>query len=743
MKFIHKHFPKEKFMTSNNPNSNNPVPLPPLPDLMEPENEMSFLPQPEPHVPMPEFLEPKLPMPVLKPPFRIRTLRAGCYLVNYSPSLSIFTTYDGTIRVEANASGRTASGDLYQRPIIILPSFPVNPRPPIVPTKQKILLGPSPDPTKGIPILARNNYRYYLRITQVLEGITLGSSFTLGFEMWRFTKAGSAWSAGGTWSNEGAFTALMTWMTAPSGYPSTGNYLEGDVKNAAGKITGRLKMGWISNYLRKATMEIDRVAQSEAPLDNGAGINWRTIFDQVGWDVTAIDSNHNLAEPSGESWSDGECHNAMMTNRDQSNLDIEWRYHLLCIRRLDSTSRGIMYDAYGGDSNKIPREGAAMSSHWRFTNDPVFPENNPWGLCVNKRFGECPMPYFRTAVHELGHAMMLYHPGSSLGNYIMQVTPQIADNAVPPVQFPNNIVWAHSPDDQYCLRHLPDIIVRPGGVPFGVGHSPLSPPDSSQGMDGLVLHITPLMEAIPLGAPARINLELKNISSQVMAIPGSLSLKRGSTTGRVVDPFGTVRTFSPVVRYLDIEPCRLLEPDKIISQSLTLLRGANGALFPTSGMYKIMVDIRWDIGGVEAIVTGETELMVTGARDEAHASAAYKILSTPDALLTLVLGGDHLSEGIDAVQTALANPVLREHYAYIEAKRMAQRFGQRKANLKAAADLLSETVVMSADEIKKAAKLVHAEGASTPSGKNISKVLKSKAKTVKISDETKQLLDSL
>jgi len=136
----------------------------------------------------------------------------------------------------------------------------------------------------------------------------------------------------------------MTWTTAPSGYPSSGDYLEGDVKNNAGTVVSRLTMGWVSPYLRRAIVEIDRVTASETPLDNGAGVNWRSIFDQVGWDVNAYLSNTNVTEPSGEGWSDAECQQAMLKWRDSADLDAQWRY-----RRLDSTSRGFMNDAYGID----------------------------------------------------------------------------------------------------------------------------------------------------------------------------------------------------------------------------------------------------------------------------------------------------------------------------------------------------------------------------------------------------------
>src|SRR5262249_19673027 len=224
----------------------------------------------------------------------------------------------------------------------------------------------------------------------------LGNSFQLGFEMWRFT-------APNNWALEGAFTAQMTWIAAPAGFPSTSDYLEGDLKNVSGAVVGRLKMGWISKYYRKASVEIDTVAGSEQPLDSGGGIGWKQVFDTLGWDVTIKLSDTNVAEPSGTGWSDAEMHAGMLARRDPISFDTEWRYHILAVKLIDSTPRGIMYDAGGTDSNNVPREGVGISTHW------VIPDTPEWGLVRNLRFGTAKAPFFRTAVHELGHAMGLFH----------------------------------------------------------------------------------------------------------------------------------------------------------------------------------------------------------------------------------------------------------------------------------------------------------------------------------------------
>lgn len=686
-------------------------PPPPLPDAVDSRDTLAALQTRQVFAHLQPIGAAVLPYPY----FNIRSLNHGCYLLRYTPTQAYpLVHYDGTLRVERNGTATTASGDLYHRPLSIW--WPV---------------AAPPNPAAGIPILPRSRYRYYLRVTQILEWITFGNSFTLGFEMHRFDHATRSWT------NEGARTAVMTWSAAPAGYPAGADYLTGTVKNAANVTVGSLTMGWVSPFLRRAVVEIDRVGASEAPLHNGAGVTWQSLFSAVGWEVTTDVSDVNVSEPSGESWSDAEMHAAMLARRDSANLDTEWRYHVLCVRRLDSTSRGIMYDAYGGDSNNVPREGCGISSHW------VVPNAAQWGLIAGMRFGTATSSYFRTAVHEIGHALGLYHNTSDNG--VMNTTDTIAANAVPPVQFPNNVLWAFSPDDAKRLRHMPDVWVRPGGVAFGSSYftSPISPDDQAEDAVGLELEVTPLLEAVPIGAPVRIEVSLVNRSDQTLPVPASLSLKSGFVRGKVMGPGGEVRTFSPLVRCVEEHEMRMLAPGERVQSSLTLLRGAEGALFPGEGSYAVQVEVDWDVQGGEVGIAGEGTVMVTPARDDAHAEAARRVLGTPDALLTLVVGGDHLDEGVAAIQAALSNPVLRPHFAVVEAKRLGERFGKRPARLDEAAALLDEAV-MSPAEIRSTARIVAASSDRKSAGyTNAVKRLKVHVSKVAADDATRELVGKL
>ena len=121
-----------------------------------------------------------------------------------------------------------------------------------------------------------------------------------------------------------------------------------------------------------------------------------------------------------------------------------------------------------------------------------------------------------------------------------------------------------------------------------------------------------------------------------------------------------------------------------------------------------------------------------GATDDQHAAAAHKVLATPDAHLVLAIGGDHLTDGIAAIQSALDSSVPRSIRRH-PGETSRRRFGKRKPDVKAVENLIDEGTVMSGAEVGKVATIVSDSGAGSAVAKKVAKTLKTKAKAVTLS----------
>jgi hypothetical protein len=618
--------------------------------------------------------------------FRVRFVvePVSGHLVNH-----VKGTFEGTLRVQRLGGNIIASGDLYKHK---LPQGNT-----MIPTPQlwtERYIG------KGIPIFPRSDYAFYIRVTRLWESIENGEKrFSFDFVLYRYTRLKK-------WHEGVPLTAYMRFVDRPDG----SGYWSGEVRSGLGVIVGNLTMIWVSSHLRRAVVEIDKVKEAKWPINNGRGLDWQAVFRQVGWDVTVERNEADVEAQEDGVWDKAELHALLSYRNKNADLDKEWRYHLTVVGKIKEKKKmifGTMYDSYERDTNIAPREGAAIAAHHRF-------KGKCFGTLQNKTLDSVPGPFFRTAVHEIGHAMLLYHPSSNPSeNYFMQTTEKIACNAQktqPPQKFPDNIEWSFSPGDRHYFRHLPDIAVRPGGaVVFGTSNKvPISGDDGgdSKEVQGLELTVSPLYSVVPIGAPVRVNFSLTNRSDSVITVPGSLSMKTGCISGKVVGPSGAEEHFSTITRYTDDIEIKKLSKGKSISHSLTLLGGDKRPLFLAPGFYRVIVELRCNIEVGYFAVSGEASIMVTPPQDHAHAEAARRILSEPQVLLALAIGGDHLRKGIAVIQIGLSHPVLRPHFSLIEAKRLAKRFMKRKADLKAAAELIDESAVMSPAEIKNMAKIV-------------------------------------
>jgi len=617
-----------------------------------------------------------------------------------------------------------------------------------------------------IPSFPRNAYRYYLEGLEVYERLPATENVTIRFRVHQFDRTTRSFTSLGIRAciltrlplkdiiakrkPEKRYADPTEWE-----FTSHEDYFSGRViDEATGNVVGKVRVGRLSNYLRIAEVEIDRVASVPTPTETKVMIegkltpvNWLDAFKGTGWKVTPRISNTTVEQPKpaeGEpyredgAWTLSELHQAMMIWHDamreeDRSLDSAWSYYVLCVRRLVEFERGVMFDAGGSDAEEIPHDVVAIEADW------AFPYKGPWDEAKGKKFSETPA-YFRTAVHELGHAMGLEHNHEDNG--FMNTTDAIAADAEAKAKaraaakaadekpkeefegepFPKNILVSFHPRDQARLRHEPDVRVRPDTSCEGAA---IIQPDTEEAkpVEGLRLHLTPHLQSVPYGAPVRIQFRLENTSKKSIRVPADFSLKSGYVRGIVIDPMGNKRTFSPVVWRMDDHKFNDLEPGPDHTYSATLLRGAEGALFRIQGPHRIRLYLNWADREAQVSLSEQTMVTITPPVDDDHRISALITLATPETLLSLAVGGDHLVRGNSAIQTAINNPVLKPHYAIVEAKRLAVRYrpcekeksgkkikwtekGSREPKLDEAFALLDTQTVLAPDELYRVAMII-------------------------------------
>ncbi len=623
---------------------------------------------------------------------------AGCWQIRLRPipSDDVVRThrhsvgYEGTLRFEAEGAEFRASGDLYLRH------------------------GSEPVRETEVPVFPIECYRFYLRLTAIeLDGSEL--RLTLG--SYRFEHSTK------TWSSHGALTTRFPLKSLSSPRLATERVL-----NESGTKVFRARMERVSDSLREAAVEIDKVPLIDWPPALDWAENLKTIFASVGWKLHVFQRKGDVDEPNGAVWSGRGLHEHMLGWKDdllrrqeEVGFPSRWTFHLLIVRRLTSDlfqRYGLMYDARGIDSDQVPREGVAVAHQARFPCDQ--PER--FGNAGGRILGKVPRALLWTAAHELSHAMGLAHNFQGLG--LMQGLYFIADElkrrrdevpdgetAPADLQFPDGIGFFFDPEDAARLRHAPDVWVRPGGQPFlhNFAFEPIPLADLTREEPNLHLELQPLSDVLPLGAPLRLELKLENRSPNgtAHAAPKSLSLKSGCVSGRVVTPSGVKKVFATAVRYSG-EGTMLLggrtrgkKRRKSLTHSMTLLRGPDGALLASPGTYRVEVEIAWEQPGAgRTAVSAAASVLVTAPadKDQDHALAALKILSDPDVMLPLIFRtgpdprGDvrtESSESESAFLTVLRNPLLAPHFWVLLAKKLA------------AGDLLGETATIIGKVVRK------------------------------------------
>jgi hypothetical protein len=516
-------------------------------------------------------------------------------------------------------------------------------------------------PPLDIPIYPRNRYYSYLKVTNIQRPplLTFGPcQLTLTAQEYVYTQP-PAGSFNGTFpAPPGSRTVsiVLEAKPAPAGFGSA--YFEGTLYDG-GVPQGTFTMGWVSSFFRKATIEIDTLTGAVAPQAVGTE-DIRSVYANAGWDVNVVYDQTNIPVPAGVNatacWSNADLHALMTSVRNPStNLDTEWHMHLIVVPAAMGCGRGVMYDTIG-----VPREGVASFS------DDGYPTSQSanFGTAANKKQRDTPRAFLRSACHETGHGFNQIHQEQEGGadNSIMTTTPSVADVLGGPATgapgvFPDQINLGFNEHVRHHLVHFPDVVVRPGGMTFGSGHSS-SVPEADRYFfepDELELSLDPSESHIELGQPLELHWTLTNRARRPLPVPTDIGIEAQHAFVTVTDPHGRQKLMPSFVIKTDNVAIQPLEPDQQESAKTRVYWSTHGFAFEQPGKYSLEVRIVWTAEGTPLGVKANTDLWVNYPRSQVDNDAAATLLHQEVGKYVALGGGaDHLVEAVQRIQQVAA-----------------------------------------------------------------------------------------
>lgn len=636
----------------------------PIADVIPVSENQDFTPNPEgpfnpPQLPqfpqIPQF--PQLPqLPQFPTQFCFINLKQGCYKINFTPQSPILfgPYYLGTLRVENVNNGKRISGDLYKFKNFLPNPFPL-PFPPIV-----VAGNNDTEDATGIPIYSRLKYYSYLKGTGFTKSPVFSQKCEVTITMDEYVyNQPTAPSFNGIFNNSPTRTIQIVVKQGGNANTFVGNLLVGGVNK------GAITLEWVSDSYRRAVVEIDTLQGSVPPMPINAGTpaeeNFATVFKTVGWEMTPIYNDSNVAVPAGinptNCWSDANLHALMeVVKSPTANLDTEWRYHMMVVPGQLGCSRGKMYDSIGAH-----REGVVSYSNDGY---PVGDSSN-FGAAANQMQRNVPRAFLRSASHELGHACNMIHQEGEGGadNSIMTTTPSVANVLGGPATgaagvFPDQINLGFNEHCRQHLIHFPDVVVRPGGLNFGAGHNTFAP----QATDYEIIdqrHVSFTIKAqsdkIKIGQPLLLAWEAINHSGQEINMPSDISHITELVNISVTDPDGKeieIPNFVIECEHISIKP---LADKKKIAAATNLFWGSKGFAFTKPGKHTVNIFIGWNDRGIHTALSTSKDIWVDYPVTDKDNDIA-NLMMDDEVGMFVALGGQayHLKEATERISKVMA-----------------------------------------------------------------------------------------
>jgi hypothetical protein len=187
----------------------------------------------------------------------------------------------------------------------------------------------------------------------------------------------------------------------------------------------------------------------------------------------------------------------------------------------------------------------------------------------------------------------------------MTTTPSVADwLATHGETFPTDIFLGFNDHVRHHLIHLPDIVIRPGGMTFTAGHNGIPVPQEDANGDeiyvdhpALELKFSAKKKRVKIGEPLDLEWEMQNTSGDGVWVPGDLSVANEFAEISVTKPSGEELQMPPYFIKCDSAFFREMKPREKLSASHALFWSTRGFAFSTPGKHTVNLEISWQSRG--------------------------------------------------------------------------------------------------------------------------------------------------
>lgn len=401
-----------------------------------------------------------------------------------------------------------------------------------------------------------------------------------------------------------------------------------------------------SECFRTVTLEIDRFQGTTFPptvnthVDphpadlTDEDLSCSEVYRRAGIDMTVVEDdvlNDSDSDDPGSNWNEGELHDLMEDRFDLFADKLQWNVYGVIVPRFGDPDYnpgyyGVMFD-FGGwqTGDTYLRQGAAIAL------DAL--QGRVSGTLYNTA-AKSDRFFLETFIHEIGHAFNLPHTWSrannpdssseSFMNYPWEYTGGAGNESA----FWSNFRWEFDDVELEWMRHADRKDVIFGGNDWVWNNlSIYTEPEIERINAPLSLEVRSF-DLHDFGAPVKVELKLKNLSSNVLKVNAHLIPENGLVTIYIRRPNGERVRYVPPVRRDMADNCVDLAPGESVYETVMLSYGANGPLFHEPGEYNIRA--YYNLPGAGVVISKNFRLRVTtptsrGTEELAHLLFSHEV----------------------------------------------------------------------------------------------------------------------